>query len=166
AAPKSGPTLSSKGSLNGSLVPNRAAPSPLDPAKWNVPAPNFDDTIETEPVNPRCGLGFSGATTVHRPLPSALLSPEEREDTFPLNQPSLPFQTPTVPHSRPFLLSSMRKTGKRAEEEESAVPAPRPAPTPLSARVPEEDPLASMGLMRLKRPVLNSEIGKMLMGQL
>lgn len=32
-----------------------APASPLNPAKWDVPAPNFDETIDidTEPINPR-----------------------------------------------------------------------------------------------------------------
>ena len=39
-----GVLLSSQGSLDGSVVPNREPPSPI--RHWDVPQPNFDETLD------------------------------------------------------------------------------------------------------------------------
>ncbi|GMS90848.1 hypothetical protein PENTCL1PPCAC_13023 [Pristionchus entomophagus] len=166
STPKSGPIISSKGSLDGSVVPNRRnPPSPPSRSRWDVPAPNFDDTIDTEPVRlPNSIL------PPHRPLPTVLLrSPEvdeEAEDTFPLVRPSLPYQTPTAPHSRPFLLSSMRKEAQQQQQQLPVLQEQpvRPTPSFTLRTATSADPLSNLGLMKMKRPVLNSEVGKKLMG--
>ncbi|GMT21015.1 hypothetical protein PFISCL1PPCAC_28909, partial [Pristionchus fissidentatus] len=177
ATPKSGPLLSSKGSIDGSVLPNRAPTTPLSHSNWDVPAPNFDDTIDSEPAQPV----FNSAFLPPRPLPKILQKitdepekekeDEEAEHTFELPRPSLPYQTPTVPKSRPFLISSMRKSEKKADGEggegAATVPTRTPIPTPSSAAFASHsgDPTSSLGIMKLKRPVM-SNLSKKTLGEL